>query len=307
MNKSLIILALAISCLKPALAATVTIAAAADLTYCIQELDQKYRHNHPDAELKVSTGSSGNFYTQIQPGAPFDVFLSADTSFPKKLVGQGLADNSTLTVYAVGRLALWTTKPQTISLDKGIEVVRDPAVKRIAIANPEFAPYGRAAKAALETAGLWNKIQNRIVMGENISQTAQFVQSGNADVGFVALSLLYTPALRNVGHYVQVDPKLYPPLQQALVLTKTGAGNPAAKDYLQFLNSSDARAIFDRYGFELPLAKADDGPPMAGASRAYGRIGAVGDIGPEAVADFWAWCRTANKLSTNLLPTRTIE
>jgi len=89
-------------------------------------------------------------------------------------------------------------------------------------------------------------------MGENISQTAQFVQSGNADVGFVALSLLYTPALRNVGHYVQVDPKLYPLLQQALALTKTGAGNPAAKDYFHFLTSSDARAIFDRYGFELP-------------------------------------------------------
>ena len=250
------------ACLKSALAATVTIAAAADLTYCIEELNERYRKNHPDTELKVSTGSSGNFYTQIQHGAPFDVFLSADISFPKKLVCKGLADNSTLTVYAIGKLALWTAKPQTILLDKGIEVVRDPAVKWIAIANPEFAPYGRAAKAALETAGPWNEIQNRIVMGENISQTAQFVQSGNADVGFVALSLLYTPALKNVGHYVQVDPKLYPPLQQALVLTKTGAGNPAAKDYLQFLNSSDARVIFDRYGFELRLRKADQGPKI---------------------------------------------
>jgi molybdate transport system substrate-binding protein len=253
------------------LAATVTIAAAANLTYCIQELNQNYRYNHPDIELKVSTGSSGNFYTEIRHGAPFDVFLSADISFPKKLVCEGLADNSTLTVYAVGRLALWTAKPQTISLDKGIEVVRDPAVKRIAIANSEFAPYGRAAQAALKTANLWNEIQTRIVMEENISQTAQLVQRGNADVGLVALSLLYTQALRNVGHYVQVDPKLYPPLQQALVLTKTGAANPAAKDYLQFLNSSDARVIFDRCGFELPLAKADDGPQMAGASRACGQ------------------------------------
>jgi molybdate transport system substrate-binding protein len=262
MRKAVFTLALLGTWMKPALAATVTVAAAADLTYCIQELNHKYRRNHPDTELKVSTGSSGDLYTQIQQGAPFDVFLSADISFPKKLVDEGLADNSTLTVYAVGQLALWTAKPQTILLDKGIEVVGAPAVKRIAIANPEFAPYGRAAKAALETAGLWNKIQNRIVMGENISQTAQLVQSGNADVGFVALSLLYTPALKNVGHYVRVDPKLYPLLQQALVLTKTGASNPAAKEYLQFLDSSGARVIFDRYGFELRLAKADDGPKI---------------------------------------------
>ena len=262
MRKALFTLALMGACLKSALAATVTIAAAADLTYCIEELNERYRKNHPDTELKVSTGSSGNFYTQIQHGAPFDVFLSADISFPKKLVCKGLADNSTLTVYAIGKLALWTAKPQTILLDKGIEVVRDPAVKRIAIANPAFAPYGRAAKAALESSGLWNEIQNRIVMRENISQTAQFVQSGNADVGFVALSLLNSPTLKNVGHYVLVDPKLYPPLQQALVLTKTGVGNPVAKDYLQFLTSSDARVIFDRYGFELRLAKADEGPKI---------------------------------------------
>ncbi len=254
--KTLIILTIAAVWMKSALGATVSVAAAADLTFCIEELNQGYRHSHPDTELKVSTGSSGNFYTQIEHGAPYDVFLSADISFPRKLVDEGFADGSTLSVYSVGRLALWTTKPDTVSLDKGIEVLRDPAVKRIAIANPEFAPYGRAAKAALETAGLWNEVQSRIVTGENIAQTAQFVQSGNADVGFVALSLLYTPTLRNVGRYVQVDPKLYPPLQQALVLTKTGTGNSAARDYLQFLGSQEARTIFDRYGFEKPADAA---------------------------------------------------
>jgi molybdate transport system substrate-binding protein len=254
--KTLIILTIAAVWMKSALGATVLVAAAADLTFCIEELNQGYRHSHPDTELKVSTGSSGNFYTQIEHGAPYDVFLSADISFPRKLADEGFADGSTISVYSIGRLALWTTKPDTISSDKGIEVLRDPVVKRIAIANPEFAPYGRAAKAALEAAGLWNEVQSRIVTGENIAQTAQFVQSGNADVGFVALSLLYTPTLRNVGRYVQVDPKLYPPLQQALVLTKNGTGNSAARDYLQFLGSQEARTIFDRYGFEAPADQA---------------------------------------------------
>ena len=254
--KTLIILTIAAVWMKSALGAAVSVAAAADLTFCIEELNQGYHHSHPDTELKVSTGSSGNFYTQIEHGAPYDVFLSADISFPRKLVDEGFADGSTLSVYSIGRLAMWTTKPDTVPLDKGIEVLRDPAVKRIAIANPEFAPYGRAAKAALETAGLWTEVQSRIVTGENIAQTAQFVQSGNVDVGFVALSLLYTPTLRNVGRYVQVDPKLYPPLQQALVLTKAGTGNSTARDYLQFLGSQEARTIFDRYGFEAPPDQA---------------------------------------------------
>ena len=248
--KILLTLTIAVLWPKPSPADTVAIAAAADLTYCIEDLNQAYRHDHPGTEIKVSTGSSGNFYTQIQHGAPYDVFLSADISYPKKLVDEGLADASSLTLYAVGRLALWTTKPTIVNLDNGIDVLRDPAVKHIAIANPEFAPYGRAAKSALETAGLWKEIQSRLVMGENISQTAQFVQSGNADAGFVALSLLYTPALRHLGRYIEVDPKLYPPLQQGFVLTKTGTGNSAARDYLQFLGTQPARAIFDQYGFK---------------------------------------------------------
>jgi len=256
MVKALIIVAIAAAWLEPALGATVAIAAAADLTFCIQDLNKAYHQDHPDTELKVSTGSSGNFYTQIEHGAPYDVFLSADISFPQKLIDEGFADRSSLSVYSVARLALWTIKPDVVSVDKGIDVLRDPAVKRIAIANPQFAPYGRAAEAALETAGLWNEIQSRLVTGENIAQTAQFVQSGNADVGFVALSLLYTPTLQNVGRYIQVDPKLYPPLQQAMVLTKAGAGNSAAHDYLQFLGSEEARKIFDRYGFEAPTSQA---------------------------------------------------
>jgi len=233
-------------------AETVTIAAAADLTYCIEDLNQTYRQSHAGTELKVSTGSSGNFSTQIENGAPFDLFLSADVQYPKRLANGGYVDQSTLTVYAVGRIVLWTAKPDTVNLDRGLEVLRDRvAVKRIALANPEHAPYGRAAKAVLENSGLWSEVQDRIVQGENIAQTAQFVETGNADAGFVALSLLLSPNLKNRGRYIEVDTKLYPKLEQAMVLTTNGSKRSAARDYFQFLRSEAARKIFDQYGFTL--------------------------------------------------------
>jgi molybdate transport system substrate-binding protein len=242
----------------PVLAAraeTVTIAAAADLTFCIEELNQSYQQSHPDTELKLSTGSSGNFSAQIQNGAPFDVFLSADIQYPKTLASGGFVDRSTLTVYAVGRIVLWTTKPDTVNLDQGINVLRDrAAVKKLAIANPEHAPYGRAAKAILENSGIWAEVQDRIVQGENIAQTAQFVQTGNVDAGFVALSLLLSPNLPRIGRYIEMDPKLYPKLEQAMVLTTAGSKRPVARAYFQFLQSPAARKIFDQYGFTLPAS-----------------------------------------------------
>jgi molybdate transport system substrate-binding protein len=234
-------------------AETVTIAAAADLTYCIEDLNRSYQQSHHGTELKLSAGSSGNFSSQIQNGAPFDVFLSADIQYPKNLAAGGFVDSSTLTVYAVGRIVLWTTKPETVNLDRGIDVLRDrSAVKKIAIANPEHAPYGRAAKAILENTGIWAEVQDRIVQGENIAQTAQFVQTGNVDAGFVALSLLLSPNLQHIGRYIEIDPKLYPKLEQAMVLTKAGSNRSVVRDYFQFLQSQAARKIFDQYGFTLP-------------------------------------------------------
>jgi molybdate transport system substrate-binding protein len=234
-------------------AEAVIIAAAADLTYCIEDLNRSYLQSHPGTELKLSTGSSGNFSAQIQNGAPFDVFLSADILYPKNLVSGGFVDQSTLTIYAVGRIVLWTTKPDIVNLDQGIEILLDrAAVKKIAIANPEHAPYGRAAKAVLENSGLWTEVQDRLVQGENIAQTAQFVQTGNVDAGFVALSLVLSPNLKNIGRYIEMDPKLYPKLEQAMVLTTSGSKRPVARDYFQFLQSEAARKIFDQYGFNLP-------------------------------------------------------
>jgi molybdate transport system substrate-binding protein len=228
-----------------------TVAAAADLVYCLKDLDAAFAKSHPEVDVKVSTGSSGNFCAQIQNGAPFDVFLSADVSFPQTLAKAGLADADSLTIYAIGRIVLWTTKAE-VDVSKGLAIVSAGAVKKFAIANPEHAPYGRAAKAALDHEGLWTAAQPKLVLGENIAQTAQFVQTGAADAGVVALSLVLSPALEKAGHWAEIPTDFYPKLEQAAILTARGAKNPAARAYLDYLRSKEARAIFDRYGFRLP-------------------------------------------------------
>lgn len=237
-------------------AETVSVAAAADLVYCLDDLNAVFKKSHPDADLKVTTGSSGNFATQIKNGAPFDVFLSADVSFPRDLVKAGLADESTLTVYATGKIVVWTTHPETVDVSKGLSVISDAnAVKKLAVANPDHAPYGRAAKEALQHDKLWDAVQSRVVLGENIAQTAQFVETGNADAGIVALSLVLSPKLAKVGKWQEIPAEDYNKLEQAAILTKFGAGKPLARAYLEFLRSPEARSIFDRYGFRLPEKK----------------------------------------------------
>lgn len=230
---------------------TLNIAAAADLSLALQDLDAAFAKAHPDVELKPTTGSSGNFLAQIKNGAPFDVFLSADVSYPKQLVKDGQADESSLTVYAIGHLVLWTTNP-AIDVSQGLKVLKSDAVKKFAIANPDVAPYGRAAKAALEKAGLWDGLQDKLVRGENIAQTAQFVQSGSVDAGIVALSLVVAPKVAGTGTYYRIAEDQYPVLEQGAVITAKGAANPVAKAYIEFLRSPEARAVFDKYGFLLP-------------------------------------------------------
>jgi molybdate transport system substrate-binding protein len=228
-----------------------SIAAAADLTYCLQDLNAVFQKGHPEAVLQVSNGSSGNFFAQMKNGAPFDVFFSADMNYPKELIKAGMADENSLTPYGLGRIVLWTTS-EKIDVSHGLTILRDPqVVRKLAIANPEHAPYGRAARAALEHEGLWKDVESRIVTGENIAQTAQFVQTGNADAGIVALSLVMSPKLEKVGHYFNIPESDYPALEQGVVLTKKGAGKPLAKAYLEFLRSDEARKILDRYGFRL--------------------------------------------------------
>lgn len=233
-------------------AESVSIAAAADLTYCLEDINAAFKKAHPGAELKVSTGSSGNFATQIKNGAPFEVFLSADASFPRELIKAGLADENSFSIYAVGKIVLWTSTPDKVDVTKGFDVLKDPngPVKKLAVANPDHAPYGRAAKEALAHEKLWDAVQPRVVLGENIAQTAQFVETGNADAGLVALSLVLSPKLSKVGKWWEVPVDTYNKLEQGVILTKAGANNALAKAYVEFLKTDEARVIFDRYGFK---------------------------------------------------------
>ncbi len=230
---------------------TVSVAAASDLVYCLEELNAAFQKAHPDIELKTSTGASGNFFAQIKNGAPFDLFLSADVNYPKELIKAGLAEENSLQLYAIGHLVVWTAI-EGVDVLKGVSSLTAPSIRKVAIANPEHAPYGRAAKAALEHAKLWDTVKDKLVFGENIAQTAQFIETGNAEAGMVALSLVLSPKLAKKGKWVKVPETDYPRLEQAAVLTTKGASNPAAALYLEFLRSPEARQVFDRYGFLLP-------------------------------------------------------
>jgi molybdate transport system substrate-binding protein len=190
------------------------IAAASDLAYCTDELAAAFHAEAPGAELKFSTGSSGNFFAQIRNGAPFDVFLSADTGYPAQLSRLGAADGKTLAIYAIGQLALWTLDDR-VDLAHGLSVLRAPGRGRLAIANPATAPYGRAARALLERDGLWDALQPRLVIGENIAQAAQFVQSGNAQLGMVSLSLPSSPGTARTTRWRRASCAFWPRRRRA--------------------------------------------------------------------------------------------
>lgn len=231
-------------CAGPALAAgPLRIAAAADLAPCMPALNAGFGG---EASVTVTIGASGNFHAQIRNGAPFDVFLSADTAYPQALAGAGLADSASLYVYALGQLVLWSADPR-LDAGRGLKLLTDPAVRRIAIASPEIAPYGRAAKAALQQAGLWEQLQGKLVFGENVAQTMQFVESGNAQAGLVSKAHLRD----RPGGWV-LPAGSYPALEQGAIVTARGQANPASARYLQFLRSERGRALLAGCGFLLP-------------------------------------------------------
>lgn len=230
---------------------TVAIAAAANLVYALDALNAEFKQTAPEITITVATGASGNLVAQIKNGAPYDVFLSADLDYPQALVKAGRADTASLRTFAVGRLVLWTTRPGLDPTDVAA-TVRNPTVKKIAIANPDTAPYGRAAQQALEKLGAKTDAQPKLVVGENITQTAQFVETGNADAGFVALSLVLSPKLKNRGRWTEVPATLYAPLAHGAVLTTRGTTNPAAQRYLNFMSSPPAQKILHDYGYASP-------------------------------------------------------
>jgi molybdate transport system substrate-binding protein len=226
-----------------------TIAAAADLGPAFKEITAKFE-KQSGSKTDVVLGSSGNFFAQIQNGAPYDLFFSADRDYAKKLQDAGLADG--LTDYAEGAIVLWVRKDSKLDVSRGFEVLKDPAVKKIAIANPTHAPYGRAAMSALEHNGLADTVRPKIVLGENISQTMQFIQTGNADIGITALSLALSPALKDEGKYWQIPHDAYPPIRQAAVVLKSSKHQDAARAFLAFIQSAPAKEILRRYGLVLP-------------------------------------------------------
>jgi molybdate transport system substrate-binding protein len=202
----------------------------------------------------VTFGSSGNFFAQIQNGAPFDLFFSADIEYAKRLESAALAEPGSFYEYAVGHLVLWARKDSGIDLARGLTVLQDPAVRKIAIANPEHAPYGRAAVAALKHAGIYDAVQPKIVLGENISQAAQFVQSGNADVGIIAMSLALAPKAREAVVYTDLPAGSYPPIEQAAVVLKASRNKAVARDFVAFLKRPEIVRILQSFGFEMPAA-----------------------------------------------------
>lgn len=232
---------------------TLRVAAAADLQFAMNDLAGHYE-KQSGVKVAVSYGSSGNFRTQIENGAPFDLFFSADVQYPKMLISAGLADGDTLYVYARGRLVLWAPAEANLHLtEKGLAALTDARVAKIAIANPEHAPYGKAAVAALQKGGVFEAVRSKLVYGENISQAAQFAQSGSAQVGILALSLTYAESMKG-GERWEVPESLYPPLEQAAVVIHASANKPSARAFLEYVKSADGKAILANYGFTLDAA-----------------------------------------------------
>jgi molybdate transport system substrate-binding protein len=232
-----------------AFAQEITVAAAADLSTVLPEISAKYK-SETGSEVKLVFGSSGNLATQIRNGAPFDVFFSADEEYPKQLINDGLALGGTLFRYAVGRLVLWVPSDSTLDLPTlGIKSLLDPAVKKIAIANSVTAPYGKAAAGALRHFGIYDQVASKLVVGESVSQAAQFVESGNAQAGLIALSHALSPAMKNKGRYWTVPLDAYPTLNQAAVALSRSKQSEAARKFLEFVSGPEARSMLAKYGF----------------------------------------------------------
>ena len=233
----------------PAHAEKITIAAAADLKFAMDEIVAGFRKANPRDEVEVIYGSSGKFHTQIQQGAPYDLYFSADIAFPRELARKGLAA-SEVRPYALGRIVLWSARLDATRMT--LASLLDPAITRVAIANPKHAPYGKRAEEALRAAGLWEKVEPKLVYGENIAHTAQFVQTGNAQAGIIALSLALNPELASKGGYWLIPDDLHEPLEQGYIITQRGADKALAERFAAYMASEPARAIMRAYGFVLP-------------------------------------------------------
>jgi molybdate transport system substrate-binding protein len=231
----------------------IRIAAAADLKFAMAQLAEQFE-KETGTRVNITYGSSGNFFSQIQNGAPFDLFFSADVDYAKKLEAIGFAEPGTLYTYAVGRIVIWMPPGTKLDVTKGgWTSLLDASVQKIAIANPEHAPYGRAAVAALQKAGIYEQVKSKLVYGENISQAAQFVQSGNAQAGIIARSLAVSPGMSD-GKTWDIPAEMHPPIEQAAILLTGAKNKKAARAFLDFVESAAGREILLKFGFAVPAA-----------------------------------------------------
>ncbi|HEX2935222.1 MAG TPA: molybdate ABC transporter substrate-binding protein [Bacteroidales bacterium] len=244
MKKVLIILLMAIS--VGLQAQTVRVAAAGNLRYILDEIKEKYAKVSPKATIVVNLGSSGALVQQITNGADFDLFMAADIIYPEKLKAQGMVKGDIKT-YAFGKLVLWSN---TVDVSKGLDIITDKSVNRIAIAKPDVAPYGARAIECLKYYKLYDKVKEKIVYADNIAQAAQFAQTGNAEIGFIALALALAPDMK--GSYFVLDTKSYKPVEQAMVQLKSWQANPETAKFMKFVLSANCKPIFEKYGFIVP-------------------------------------------------------
>ena len=229
-----------------------SIAAAADLKFALDDLVKDFEGKYPETKVNVTYGSSGNFFAQIQSGAPFDLFFSADIAYPQKIAALGLGVDDVFS-YATGRIVVWVPKDSPVAVDKlGIKALLEPSVHKIAVANPQHAPYGRAAVAALKALNIYDQVASRLVYGENIAQTAQFVQSGAADAGILALSLAVAPQMHNAGRFWQVPLETYPRMEQGGIILQSAKNLETARTFRDFILGNHGRQVLKDYGFCLP-------------------------------------------------------
>jgi molybdate transport system substrate-binding protein len=249
--KNLLLPLVLLACTSAASSQQLTVAAAADLRPALEEIATSFKSSSGIA-LRVSYGSSGNFFQQLQNGAPFDAFLSANVDYPKKLADAGLTVSDSYYEFARGSIVLMVPYDSKLDLSEGLHILLTPTVKKIAIANPSHAPYGQAAVAAIKSTGIYDWAAPHLVNGENVSQAASFVLSGAAEVGIVAKSLALAPAAAKQVKFVDVPAKDYPPLLQAMVVLKSSKNQRDAMRLVDYMRGERAKMILKQYGFEVP-------------------------------------------------------
>jgi molybdate transport system substrate-binding protein len=242
---------LAMVCLSRCSAQEITIAAAADLQFAMQDIADRFQRE-TGKTVNLIYGSSGNFFQQLQNGAPFDIFFSANLDYAKQLEAAKLTEPGSYYQYARGKIVIWVPKDSNLDVGSGLQVLLNPSIKKIAVANPQHAPYGQAAVAAMQKEHVYDKIQDKLVLGENISQTASFVVSGAADVGIVALALALSPNMKEKARYSIIPADEYPPIEQACVILSSSKNKESAKQFLSFIKQPEIGELLRTYGFDVP-------------------------------------------------------